>query len=174
MMAREGSTLTMDTANVFQAFGKGTMVQTIALAILIILGGVAQYTLMAYALRDLWRRPRVRGGNKVIWGLVILCVPFAGALVYSWMGPTSFMQRRTTRTLSQPVASPASMASLPSTRRPVVAGHDFGRHVTPANVTSIRSARSLRTRSGAAHRPTDSHVRPRFEGNDPSPWRTGS
>jgi len=173
-MAREAFALTMDTANVFQAFGKGTMVQTIALAILIVLGGVAQYTLMAYALRDLWRRPRVRGDNKVIWGLVILCVPFAGALVYTWMGPTSFMQRRTTRTLSQPAASPASMTSLSSTRRPVVAGHDFGRHVTPANVTSIRTARSLRTRSGAAHRTTGSHVRSRFEGNDPSPWRTGS
>ncbi|MGB3306972.1 MAG: PLD nuclease N-terminal domain-containing protein [Thermomicrobiales bacterium] len=150
------------------------MVQTIALAILIMLGGVAQYTLMAYALRDLWRRPRVRGDNKVIWGLAILCVPFAGALVYSWMGPTSFMQRRPPQTLSQPAASPASMASLPSTRRPVIAEGDFGRHVTPANVTSIRTARSLRTRSSAAHRTAVSHVRPPFEGNDPSPWRTGS
>lgn len=173
-MAREGFALTRNTANVFQAFGKGTRVQTIALAILIVLGGVAQYTLMAYALRDLWRRPRVRGDNKVIWGLVILCVPFAGAVVYTWMGPTSFMQRRVPRALSQPAASSATMASLSSTRRPVVSGHDFDRHITPGNVTSIRSARSLRTRPGAAHRTAAPYVRSRFEGNDPSPWRTGS
>lgn len=70
--------------------------QTIVLAILIIGFGGAQYALMAQAIRDLLRRPRVRGGNKVAWGLVILCVPVAGALFYGWMGPTSFIRRAST------------------------------------------------------------------------------
>lgn len=51
------------------------------------------YGLQAYALRDLVRRPRVRGDNKVVWGLVILCLPFVGALVYLSAGPTSFLPR---------------------------------------------------------------------------------
>ncbi len=57
-----------------------------------LLGGV-QYALMAYAIRDLLRRPRVRGDNKVLWGLVILCLPIMGAMLYSVMGPTSFLPR---------------------------------------------------------------------------------
>jgi hypothetical protein len=67
--------------------------QTWVLVILIVLLALAQYTLMAYALRDLLRRPRVRGDNKVLWALVILALPFAGALIYSVYGPTSFLPR---------------------------------------------------------------------------------
>ncbi len=59
---------------------------------IVLLGGV-QYGLMVYAIRDLLRRPRVRGDNKVLWGLVILCLPIAGAMLYSVMGPTSFLPR---------------------------------------------------------------------------------
>jgi hypothetical protein len=67
-------------------------VTTLALATFIVALGTAQYILVAQAIRDLIRRPRVRGGNKVSWGLLILCVPIAGALLYSWMGPTSLLR----------------------------------------------------------------------------------
>jgi hypothetical protein len=63
-------------------------------AIVVVAGlGAAQYILAIQALRDLVRRPRVRGDNKVAWGLFILCVPIVGALVYGWMGPTSLIRR---------------------------------------------------------------------------------
>jgi hypothetical protein len=52
-----------------------------------------QYGLAIYTIRDLIRRPRVRGGNKVAWGLIILVLPFVGALLYGVMGPTSFLPR---------------------------------------------------------------------------------
>lgn len=63
----------------------------LAFAILIVAS--AQYGLIIYALRDLLRRPTVRGGNKVLWGLVILTLPFVGPLLYTYMGPTSFLPR---------------------------------------------------------------------------------
>lgn len=54
---------------------------------------IAQYGLATWALRDLWRRPRVRGDNKLVWALLILIVPIVGALLYSSLGPTSFLPR---------------------------------------------------------------------------------
>ena len=67
--------------------------QTWLTAVLIVLAAMMQYGLMVYALRDLHHRPRVRGNNKVVWGLVVLCIPFAGALAYAIYGPTSFRDR---------------------------------------------------------------------------------
>jgi hypothetical protein len=67
--------------------------QTWLVAVLIGLTGALQYGLMVYAIRDLVHRPRVRGNNKVVWGLVVLCVPIAGALAYAIYGPTSFRDR---------------------------------------------------------------------------------
>lgn len=52
-----------------------------------------QYGLILVTLRDLLRRPTVRGENKVLWALVILCVPFVGPLIYGYMGPTSLLPR---------------------------------------------------------------------------------
>jgi hypothetical protein len=66
---------------------------TWGLATLIVVWGVAQYGLAYYTLRDLVRRPRVRGDNKVVWALVILMLPLGGALLYASMGPTSFLPR---------------------------------------------------------------------------------
>jgi hypothetical protein len=63
------------------------------LAIVIALVAALQYGLAAYTIRDLFRRPRVRGDNKVAWGLLILTLPFIGALLYGVMGPTSFLPR---------------------------------------------------------------------------------
>jgi hypothetical protein len=101
-------------------------VQT-AIAIALVVGfGAAQYTLMVQALRDLVRRPRVRGGNKVAWGLLILCVPIFGALAYGWMGPTSLLRR------------PHAAADRPVERRPMrYAGRTTGRR----NITPITDAR---------------------------------
>ncbi|MFT4038944.1 MAG: PLD nuclease N-terminal domain-containing protein [Thermomicrobiales bacterium] len=48
-----------------------------------------QYGLVVWALRDLKRRRSVRGGNKVLWGLLILCLPVAGALIYGAVAPTT-------------------------------------------------------------------------------------
>lgn len=64
-----------------------------ALALVILLLTAVQYGLIAIALRDLLRRPSVRGNNKVAWGLIILTLPFIGPLLYSYMGPTSFLPR---------------------------------------------------------------------------------
>ena len=67
--------------------------QTWLLALAIVVWGGVQYALAVYTLRDLWRRPRVRGDNKVVWALVILALPLVGALLYASLGPTSFMPR---------------------------------------------------------------------------------
>ncbi len=106
-------------------------VQT-ALAIALVAGlGAAQYILAFQSLRDLARRPRVRGGNKVAWALLILCLPIAGALIYSWMGPTSLLRR--------PQAPPAA----PPTNRPL---HYAGR--TAASRRNITPITDARRRSG--------------------------
>ena len=63
------------------------------LIILVIIWMAAQYGLAAWALRDLWRRPRVRGEKKFVWALVILIVPVLGPVLYSSLGPTSFLPR---------------------------------------------------------------------------------
>ena len=105
--------------------------QTAMLATLIVILGAAQYALCVQAIRDLIRRPRVRGENKVLWGLGILCVPIAGAIVYNWMGPTSFMQR--------PVTSPRTLE------------HPADTFTSSSNVTPISAARSARRQRVAAN-----------------------
>lgn len=100
-------------------------VQTVLLALAIAAFGGLQYTLVYQALRDLMRRPRVRGGNKSSWALLILCVPVAGALAYGWLGPTSFLQARAVR--PKPVETDPLiqyMIDLPEPR--------------PSNVTPLR------------------------------------
>ena len=47
---------------------------------------VVYYGLAAIALRDLWRRPTVRGDNKTGWALAILCLPILGAVLYGYLG----------------------------------------------------------------------------------------
>lgn len=98
-----------------------------AIAIAFVVGfGAAQYILMIQALRDLIRRPRVRGGNKAAWGLVILCLPVVGPLLYSWMGPTSLLRR-------------PDAADRPVTRRSM---HYAGRTPPRRNITPIGDARA--------------------------------
>lgn len=107
--------------------------QTAMLATLIIILGAAQYALCVQAMRDLVRRPRVRGENKVLWGLGILCVPVAGAIVYNWMGPTSFLHRPASSGLQ---GTPTTSHSAPEF--PI------------SNITPITAARSARRRRVAA------------------------
>jgi hypothetical protein len=67
--------------------------QTWLLALGIVVWGAVQYGLVYWTLRDLNRRPRVRGDNKVLWALLILTLPLVGALLYATLGPTSFLPR---------------------------------------------------------------------------------
>ena len=67
--------------------------QRALLVLLVVVLTIAYYWLAGLALRDLLRRPAVRGDNKVSWGLVIVCIPFIGALLYGYMGAASFLPR---------------------------------------------------------------------------------
>lgn len=107
---------------------------TVIAAIVVIGLGTAQYILMVQSLRDLGRRPRVRGDNKVAWALVILCVPIIGPLVYGWMGPTSLIRR------------PQALPPQPGSGRNGT-GSSGSRH----NITPISEARR---RPDSPHRPT--------------------
>ncbi len=58
--------------------------QTLLLLIPIV---VIQLGLLVFALRDLLNSERrVRGGNKVVWGLVIVLINLIGPLVYFLVG----------------------------------------------------------------------------------------
>ena len=61
--------------------------ETILLVTAVLLWGGVQYGLMVWAVRDLARRPRVRGENKVLWCMLILTLPIAGALIYALAAP---------------------------------------------------------------------------------------
>lgn len=67
--------------------------ETIVAGVVVLSLAVFWYGLQAVALRDLRARPRVRGGNKILWAFAILCVPYLGALGYLSVGPTSFLPR---------------------------------------------------------------------------------
>ena len=57
--------------------------QFIALLIPLIL---VQIGLWVFALRDLVKRKRVKGGNKWLWGAIILLVNFVGPILYFVLG----------------------------------------------------------------------------------------
>ena len=84
--------------------------QTALLICAVLLWAGVQYGLMAWAVRDLLRRPSVRGNNKVLWAILILTVPIAGALVYVVIAPVTPFAR-----LPRSIASPAPLGS---SRRP--------------------------------------------------------
>ncbi|HEV2127861.1 MAG TPA: PLDc N-terminal domain-containing protein [Thermomicrobiales bacterium] len=97
-------------------------VQTAVMVALVAGLGTAQYIFTVQALRDLRRRPRVRGDNKTGWTLLILCLPIVGALVYGWMGPTSLIRR----------PNPSESTSRP---------YPIGRPAPRRNITPISEAR---------------------------------
>jgi hypothetical protein len=57
--------------------------QIIALVIPLVLIEVG---LLAFALIDLVRRKKVRGGNKWVWGVIIVVVNFIGPILYFILG----------------------------------------------------------------------------------------
>ena len=75
-----------------EAFRSGAQVPVLQTALLIcavLLWSAVHYGLMIWAMRDLLRRARVRGDNKVLWALLILIVPVLGALIYSVAAPAT-------------------------------------------------------------------------------------
>lgn len=119
--------------------------QTFALATFVVAAGALQYTLVFQALRDLVQRPRVRGGNKMTWALLILCLPVAGAFLYSSMGPTSLMR--------QGHAGPGRQAPPKPRREPVKLSGPMPQNVTPFRSQSSAAVRGRTTarRSGLTH-----------------------
>jgi hypothetical protein len=67
--------------------------KTILLICAVLLWSAVQYGLMAWAIRDLLRRGRVRGDTKVLWGLLILTIPVVGALFYAAVAPIEPLAR---------------------------------------------------------------------------------
>lgn len=61
----------------------------------ILLFAAVYYGLALVALRDLRRRPVVRGQNKTAWALAILCLPLLGATLYGYFGVLGFGSRAT-------------------------------------------------------------------------------
>ena len=47
---------------------------------------IIEFMLIGVALYDLARRKRVKGGNKLLWVLVIVLIEFIGPLVYLILG----------------------------------------------------------------------------------------
>jgi len=103
--------------------------QNLVLATAVVAFGAAQYMLAFQAISDLIRRPRVRGGNKMVWAILILCLPVLGALCYSWMGPTSFIGRSRSATVPRVAESRPTRSTTPPGPR-------------PENVTPLRPRRT--------------------------------
>lgn len=79
---------------------------SVPLLLIVLAVSLLWYGLQIHAIRDLLRRPRVRGNKKALWALLILCVPIAGALVYLSAGPTSFIPRAQHRGKAPPSRLP--------------------------------------------------------------------
>jgi hypothetical protein len=93
---------------------------TVTASIVVLLASALWYGLQVRALRDLRRRPRVRGDNKALWALAILCLPYLGALAYLISGPTSFLPREQQPNVRRPrpqhfPAVPTLQAAIPDT-----------------------------------------------------------
>lgn len=136
--------------------------QNLVLATAIVVFGAAQYMLAYQAIRDLIRRPRVRGGNKMTWAIVILCIPVLGAFFYSWMGPTSFVRRGTVPQTQRAASSMATRAAESTGPRP--------QNVTPLHPRRAASpARQAARRAGMtrsrAHNTTTGSSRVRRTGS---------
>ena len=47
---------------------------------------VVELALLGFALRDLIRRKRVKGGNKWVWGIIIVVFELIGPILYFVLG----------------------------------------------------------------------------------------
>ncbi len=134
--------------------------QTTLLAAAVILWAFVQYGLAVYTLRDLGRRPRVRGNNKVVWALVILGIPIMGALVYTVYGPTSFLRQDRPRMVPlEPLDRPDPVASM---SLPTLADDE----PAPAATDTAGSPATTRRPPTFAARSEPLPRRPRFEAHD--------
>lgn len=140
--------------------------QTTLLATGVVLWAAVQYGLAVHALRDLDRRPRVRGNNKVVWALVILGIPIAGALVYAIYGPTSFIRRdrpRPPRLTQAPDPLPGTEApNPPPAPRPADRGPDSGHpphHLPPISDEWKPTEGVVPSPQRDGHRPTPAPAR---------------
>jgi hypothetical protein len=61
----------------------GTDFNVILLLVPIVL---VQLGLMAFALYDLVKRTRVKGGNKWVWGIIIVVINIIGPILYFVLG----------------------------------------------------------------------------------------
>jgi hypothetical protein len=139
-------------------------IQTLLLAVVVVVYGAAQYILAAQAIRDLLRRPSVRGGNKTVWGIVILTLPIAGALLYNWMGPTSFLRRTTRAATSIPprvAVSRRSVIAAPRKVTPITALRDERTDRTSTTPSPSRQPRPVAARSQATGSAAGRRTRPR-------------
>lgn len=66
--------------------------RTLLVGLIVFLTGT-HYVLAWFSIQDLIRRPSVRGGNRMSWGLAILILPIGGSVLYGIYGPTSFLPR---------------------------------------------------------------------------------
>ncbi len=60
--------------------------RTTSLILLILPLVVVQLALLGFALNDLVRRKRVKGGNKWLWGAIIVFIEFIGPILYFVLG----------------------------------------------------------------------------------------
>lgn len=60
--------------------------RTTTLVLLILPLVVVQLALLGFALNDLVRRKRVKGGNKWLWGAIIVLIEFIGPILYFVIG----------------------------------------------------------------------------------------
>jgi sorbitol-specific phosphotransferase system component IIC len=63
--------------------GWGMMGQVLPLLIPLV---IIQYALLGFALFDLVKRKRVKGGNKLLWGAVIVLINILGPILYFAIG----------------------------------------------------------------------------------------
>lgn len=146
--------------------------ETIVAGIGVLAVAVSWYGLQAVALRDLRDEPRVRGDNKVLWALAILCLPYAGAIAYLSVGPMT-LRRRAARPALRVVRSvgraahaeperpaPSAFADLepdrPARRPEPMTAHNGPSAARPSG----RPVSPLRSVPGSASRPRPAAIGP--------------
>lgn len=124
----------------------------------IITFGGLQYTMMFHALRDLRRRRSVRGGNKMNWAILIVCLPILGPLCYEWIGPTIKLagsdRRRhavyTPMSLSSSIQQPSNITPIRPVRSSAVRGRTTAHR---SGLTRSRAHHTVAPEYGNARRP---------------------
>ncbi len=96
----------------------------------IVAAGV-QYGLAIFAIRDLRRRERLRGANKVTWSLIVLCVPFIGTLLYVTLATDGLPSPRPAPADTWPGKRWRSVRSVARAGESLVRGAEVPREIDP-------------------------------------------